>query len=133
MRGGFSNLLAVMFALTQLGEHILQRQRSELVQADVANQGIHYLQHPPVCSDGAGGVFCLPFQPAGGKFFKGHFAILCKTCFEVPLQFFGGVSDELGNAALWNAGWDLNCFCFADFFAVGSVAVADSDFISPFV
>ena len=123
----------MVLALAQLGEHILQRQRPEFVQADAADQRIHHLQHPPVCSDGAGGVFRLPFQPAGGKFLEGHLAILRIACFEALLQFFGGVSDELGNAALWNAGWDLNCFCFTDFFTVGSIAVADGDFISPFV
>ena len=45
----------------------------------------------------------------------------------------GGVSDILPDAALGNAGRDLDGLCLADFFAVGPVAVADGDLISPLV
>ena len=120
----------MVLALTQLGEHIFQCHRSELVEADAADHGIHHLQHPPVCSDGAGGVFGLPFQPAGGEFLKGHLTVLGVASLEAALQFFGGVGDILPNSALGDTGRDLDGLCLADFFAVGSVAVADGDLIS---
>ena len=122
-----------MLALAQRGEHIFQRHRSELVEADAADYGIHHLQHPPVCSDGAGGVFRLPCQPAEGVFLKGHLAVLGVAGLESALQLLGGVSDILPDAAPGDTGRDLDGLCLADFFAVGSVAVADGDFISPLV
>lgn len=122
-----------MLALAQRGEHIFQRHRSELVEADAADYGIHHLQHPAVCSDGAGGVFRLPLQPAGGEFLKGHLAILGVAGLEAALQLFGGVDDILPDAALGNTGRDLDGLCLADFFAVGPVAVADGDLISSLI
>ena len=126
-------MLSMVLALTQLGEHIFQRHRSELVEAGATDHGIHHLQHPPVCSDGAGGVFGLPLQPAGGEFLKGHLAILGVAGLEVALQFFGGVGDILPDAALGDTGWDLDGLRLADFFAVGPVAVADGDLISSLI
>ena len=119
-----------MLALTQHGEHIFQCHRSEFVETDAADHGIDHIQHPAVCSDGAGGVFCLPLQPAGGEFLKGHLAVLGVAGLEAALQLFGGVGDILPDAALGDAERDLDGLCLADFFAVGSVAVADGDLIS---
>ena len=62
LRGGFVDVLSVVLALTQLGEHIFQRHRSELVEADAADHGIHHLQHSPVCGDGAGAYFVCRFS-----------------------------------------------------------------------
>ncbi len=121
----------MVLALAQHREHIFQRHRSELVETNAADQGIHHLQHPPVCSDGAGGVFGLPLQPAGREFLKGHFAILGVASLEAALQLLGGVGDILPDAALGDTGRDLDGLCLADFFAVGPVAVADGDLISP--
>ena len=45
----------------------------------------------------------------------------------------GGVGDILPDAALGDTGRDLDGLCLADFFAVGPVAVADGDLISPLV
>ena len=123
----------MVLALAQRGEHIFQRHRSEFIEADAADHGIDHLQHPPVRSDGAGGVFCLPVQPAGRKFLEGHFAVLSVAGLEAALQFFGGVGDILPDAALGNAKRDLDGLCLADFFAVRPVAVADSDLISPLI
>ena len=36
-------VLSMVLALTQLGEHIFQRHRSELVEADATDHGIHHL------------------------------------------------------------------------------------------
>lgn len=126
-------MLSMVLALAQCGEHIFQCHRSELVETDAADHGIDHLQHPPVRSDGAGGVFCLPVQPAGGEFLKGHLAVLGVAGLEAALQLLGGVGDILPDAALGNAGRDLDGLRLADFFAVRPVAVADSDLISPLI
>ena len=123
----------MVLALTQHGEHIFQCHRSEFIEADAADHGIHHIQHPAVCSDGAGGIFRLPVQPAGGKFLKGHLTILGVTSLEAALQLLGGVGDILPDAAFGDTGRDLDGLCLADFFAVGPVAVADGDLISPLI
>ena len=109
----------MVLALAQRGEHIFQRHRSELIEADAADYGIHHLQHPPVCSDGAGGIFRLPVQPAGGEFLKGHLAILSVAGLEAALQFFGGVDDILPDAALGDTRRNLNGLRLADFLPLG--------------
>ena len=109
----------MVLALAQLGEHIFQCHRSELIEADAADYGIHHLQHPPVRSDGAGGVFRLPLQPAGREFLKGHFAVLGVAGLEAALQFFGGVDDILPDAALGDTRRNLNGLRLADFLPLG--------------
>lgn len=112
-------MLSVVLALAQLGEHIFQCHRSELVEADAADHGIHHLQHSPVCSDGAGGIFRLPLQPAGGEFLEGHLAVLGVAGLEAALQLLGGVGDILPNAAFGDTGWDLDGLRLADFLPLG--------------
>ena len=81
----------------------------------------------------AGRVFALAGQPALGIVLKCGVAVLTETVLEAALQLFGGVGDILPDAALGDAGRDLDGFCFADFFAVGPVAVADGDLIPPLI
>ena len=119
LHSGFVDELSVVLALAQRGEHIFQRHRSELIEADAADHGIHHLQHPPVRSDGAGGVFRLPVQPAGREFLKGHFAVLGVAGLEAALQFFGGVDDILPDAALGDTRRNLNGLRLADFLPLG--------------
>ena len=88
---------------------------------------VQSLQHPPVAGQRTGGVLHLPLQPAGGIGFKGGVPVLGETGFHQALQFLGFVSNVLGNAPGLHRIWDGNGLGLADFLAVGTVAVADSD------
>ncbi len=132
LNGGFLNrLTAATLSLAELGEHIFNRQRTQLAQGDSADIGIDHLQLATVGSQRTGRVFALSGEPALCVVLKCGAAILTETVLEVAFQFLRLVHDVLPDAARGNGFRDLDGLGFADFLAI-AVAVADGNFVLTF-